>query len=118
MLGFSAIASLVQQAGKVLWDNPNFLYREQYQVSRDAASFFDEANPAFLRVALSFSKTLVSRHPGGVLMRSFAASDRFVADVKARKLAPGTSSSATRRSSASAAGMRSCNTWSRPTSAN
>ena len=36
-----------------------------------------------------FRKTLVSDIAGGVLMRSFAASDRFVADVKARKLAPG-----------------------------
>lgn len=52
--------SLVSTSGKVLWDNPNLSYREQYQVSRDAASFFDESNPAFLRVAKQFAKSLVS----------------------------------------------------------
>jgi hypothetical protein len=52
--------SLVSKSGKVLWDNPNFMYREQYQVSRDTASFFDESNPAFLRVAREFAKSLVS----------------------------------------------------------
>ena len=52
--------SLVNQAGKTLWQNPNYIYREQYQVSRDAASFFDESNPAFLRVAQEFAKSLVS----------------------------------------------------------
>ena len=58
MLGFSA--SLKGQKGKVLWENPNYLYREQYQVSRDVASFFEEEGPAVTRVAQSFSKTLVS----------------------------------------------------------
>ena len=52
--------SLVSKSGKVLWENPNFLYREQYQVSRDTASFFDESNPAFLRVAHEFAKSLVA----------------------------------------------------------
>ncbi len=52
--------SLVSKSGKVLWENPNFTYREQYQVSRDASSFFDESNPAFLRVAKAFAKSLVS----------------------------------------------------------
>ncbi|HZD31795.1 MAG TPA: LPS assembly lipoprotein LptE [Candidatus Angelobacter sp.] len=52
--------SLVSKSGKVLWDNPNFRYVEQYQVSRDTASFFDESNPAFLRVAQEFAKSLVS----------------------------------------------------------
>jgi len=53
-------ASLASKSGKVLWDNPNITYREQYQVSRDASSFFDESNPAFLRVAKEFAKSLVS----------------------------------------------------------
>jgi hypothetical protein len=52
--------SLVSKSGKVLWDNPNYIYREQYQVSRDVASFFDESNPALLRIANDFAKTLVS----------------------------------------------------------
>jgi hypothetical protein len=53
-------ASLVSSKGKVLWENPNYLYREQYQVSRDAPSFFEEEEPALGRVANSFAQTLVS----------------------------------------------------------
>jgi hypothetical protein len=53
-------ASLTGKDGKVLWSNPGFLYREQYQQSRDAASFFEEEEPAVQRIANSFSKTLVS----------------------------------------------------------
>lgn len=52
--------SLTSKSGKVLFDNPNYTYREQYQVSRDTASFFDESNPAFLRIAHEFAKSLVS----------------------------------------------------------
>src|SRR5580700_8021106 len=33
-------AKLAQNDGTVLWSNPNFLYREQYQESVDPASFF------------------------------------------------------------------------------
>jgi outer membrane lipopolysaccharide assembly protein LptE/RlpB len=53
-------ASLTGRDGKVLWSNPSFLYREQYQESRDAASFFEEEEPAVQRIATSFAKTLVS----------------------------------------------------------
>jgi hypothetical protein len=53
-------ASLVTSKGKVLWDNPNYVYREQYQVSRDAPSFFEEEEPALGRIANSFSRSLVS----------------------------------------------------------
>ena len=52
--------SLVSKTGKTLWENPNYTYREQYQVSRDVGSFFDESDPAFLRVAREFAKSLVS----------------------------------------------------------
>ncbi len=52
--------SLVSKSGKTLWDNPNYTYREQYQVSRDVSSFFDESNPAFLRVSKEFAKSLVN----------------------------------------------------------
>jgi Lipopolysaccharide-assembly len=52
--------SLTSKTGKVIWDNPNYTYREQYQVSRDTSSFFDESNPAFQRVAREFAKSLVS----------------------------------------------------------
>jgi len=60
LISISMKVSLVSKSGTVLWDNPNMAYREQYQVSRDSASFFDEAEPAVQRVAVDFSKTLVS----------------------------------------------------------
>ena len=60
VVAVNAKVSLVSRSGKTLWDNPNYIYREQYQVSRDVSSFFDESNPAFLRIANEFAKSLVS----------------------------------------------------------
>ena len=60
MVAIGMKVSLVSKSGKVLWANPNYAYQEQYQVSRDVASFFDESNPAFLRIAREFAKSLVS----------------------------------------------------------
>jgi len=53
-------AKLTGTGGKVLWSNPNLLYREQYQESIAVASFFEEANPAVQRIATDFAKTLVA----------------------------------------------------------
>jgi hypothetical protein len=36
------------------------MFREQYQLSQDPASFFEEATPAIQRVARDFSRSLVS----------------------------------------------------------
>ena len=60
MVSVTVKASLVTSKGKTLWENPNYLYREQYQVSRDAPSFFEEEEPALGRIARSFAKSLVS----------------------------------------------------------
>lgn len=53
-------ASLTGKDGKVLWSNPNFLYREQYQESVNVASFFEESTPAVQRMATSFAQNLVA----------------------------------------------------------
>jgi outer membrane lipopolysaccharide assembly protein LptE/RlpB len=53
-------ASLVDSKGKVLWDNPNYIYREQYEVSNELTSFFEEKSPAVQRVANQFARTLVN----------------------------------------------------------
>jgi len=53
-------AQLTGKGGKVLWSNPNLLYREQYQESVAVASFFEEANPAVQRIADDFAKTTVA----------------------------------------------------------
>ena len=60
MLQIGMRVSLVDRNGKVLWQNPNYLYRSQYELSQDAASFFEEESPALQRVANQFAKTLVS----------------------------------------------------------
>jgi outer membrane lipopolysaccharide assembly protein LptE/RlpB len=52
--------SLVDRKGKVLYDNPSYLFREQYQISREPASFFQEESPAVNRLSLEFARTLVS----------------------------------------------------------
>lgn len=52
--------SLVDRSGRVLFDNPNYTFREQYQVSANATSFFSEETPALQRMARDFARTLVS----------------------------------------------------------
>lgn len=52
--------SLVDRSGRVLFQNPNYVFREEYQVSRELSSFFDEEAPAMQRVARDFARTLVS----------------------------------------------------------
>ncbi len=52
--------SLTDKSGKVLYRNPSYLFREQYQVSRELTSFFEEDSPALQRLSQDFARTLVS----------------------------------------------------------
>ncbi len=52
--------ALTDKDGKVLYQNPSYVFREQYQVSRELASFFEEDSPAFQRLSQEFARTLVS----------------------------------------------------------
>jgi outer membrane lipopolysaccharide assembly protein LptE/RlpB len=52
--------TIVDRSGKVLFENPNYTFREQYQVSREIASFFQEETPALQRMSQDFARTLVS----------------------------------------------------------
>ncbi len=52
--------SLTDRRGKVLYQNPSYLFREQYEVSQDLASFFEEDSPAYRRLSQDFARTLVS----------------------------------------------------------
>ena len=52
--------SLVSRKGKVLWDNPNLLFREQYQIANNGTTFFEEESPALSRLGTDFAQTLVS----------------------------------------------------------
>ncbi len=51
---------LVDRKGTVLYQNPNYTFREEYQVSREIASFFEEDSAALDRLARDFARTLVS----------------------------------------------------------
>lgn len=52
--------SLVDRQGKVLFENQNYRFREQYQISREITSFFEEESPAVERMSRDFARTLVS----------------------------------------------------------
>ena len=52
--------SLTDRQGKVLYQNPSYIFREQYEVSQDLTSFFEENSPAFRRLSEDFARTLVS----------------------------------------------------------
>ncbi len=52
--------SLKDRDGRVLYENPSYTFREQYQVSQELSSFFEEDSPAFQRLSRDFARTLVS----------------------------------------------------------
>ncbi|HEV2470413.1 MAG TPA: LPS assembly lipoprotein LptE [Candidatus Sulfotelmatobacter sp.] len=51
---------LVDRHGRVLYQDPSYVFREQYEVSQDLATFFEEDTPAFRRLSQDFARTLVS----------------------------------------------------------
>jgi outer membrane lipopolysaccharide assembly protein LptE/RlpB len=51
---------LVRKGGGVLYENANYTFRDEYQVSREISSFFDEESPALERLSRDFARTLVS----------------------------------------------------------
>ncbi len=52
--------TLTARDGRVLYSNPNYVFRDQYQISSELASFFEEQGPALDRLERDFSRTLVS----------------------------------------------------------
>ena len=55
-----ATMKLVDRDGKVLYQNPSYLFREQYETTQDLASFIQEDNPAVQRLARDFARAVVS----------------------------------------------------------
>lgn len=51
---------LTDRQGKVLFENPSYVFHEQYEVSRELSSFFEEDSPAMGRLSRDFARTLVS----------------------------------------------------------
>ena len=52
--------TLTDRQGKVLFDNPSYLFHDQYELSRDLQSFFQEDSPAVDRLSRDFARTLVA----------------------------------------------------------
>lgn len=51
---------LTDRSGKVLYQNPSYFFRDNYEVSQDLNSFFQEDTPALHRISREFARTLVS----------------------------------------------------------
>lgn len=52
--------TLTDRKGTVLFENPNYVFREEYQVSREISSFFEEESPALERLSRDLARTLVA----------------------------------------------------------
>jgi hypothetical protein len=52
--------SLTDRKGKILFQNPNYVFHDQYELSRDLSSFFQEDSPASDRLSRDFARTLVA----------------------------------------------------------
>jgi outer membrane lipopolysaccharide assembly protein LptE/RlpB len=51
---------LKDRQGKILYSNPDYVFRDQYQVARELSSFFAEDTPALRRLTRDFAQTLVA----------------------------------------------------------
>lgn len=51
---------LTDRHGKVLFQNPSYLFHEQYELSRELSTFFEEDTPAVERLSRDFARTLVA----------------------------------------------------------
>lgn len=49
-----------QHTHKVLFSNPNYIFREEYQVSQNPATLFEEDQPALDRLSRDLARTLVA----------------------------------------------------------
>jgi outer membrane lipopolysaccharide assembly protein LptE/RlpB len=49
-----------RETGKILYHTDNFVFRNQYEISTDVKSFFEEQDPALERLAQDFATRLVA----------------------------------------------------------
>jgi outer membrane lipopolysaccharide assembly protein LptE/RlpB len=49
-----------RETGKILYHTDNFIFRNQYEISTDVKSFFEEQDPAVERMAADFASRLVA----------------------------------------------------------
>jgi outer membrane lipopolysaccharide assembly protein LptE/RlpB len=60
MVTVSIKVTMTDKHGKVLFENPNYIFREEYQISSQVSSFFEEETPALDRLSRDFARSLVS----------------------------------------------------------
>ena len=60
LVTMNVAVKLVTRNGNVLYENLNYTFRDQYEVSREITSFFEEDSPAVARMSRDFAATLVS----------------------------------------------------------
>jgi outer membrane lipopolysaccharide assembly protein LptE/RlpB len=60
MVTVSMRVTLTDKHGSVLFENPNYVFREEYQISSQVSSFFEEESPALDRLSRDFARSLVS----------------------------------------------------------
>ena len=49
-----------QTRNKILYDNQNFVFKEQYEIALDPQQFFSEEGPAVERIAKDFAKSVLT----------------------------------------------------------
>jgi outer membrane lipopolysaccharide assembly protein LptE/RlpB len=60
LITVSMQVTLTDRQGKVLFQNPSYLFHEEYELSRELSSFFEEDSPAVDRLSRDFARTLVA----------------------------------------------------------
>jgi hypothetical protein len=56
----AAVTVRDQTENRVLYDNQNFTFRGEYEFANDPRNFFNEEDPAILRMSRSFAESIVS----------------------------------------------------------
>ena len=56
----AAVTVRDQHENRVLYDNQNFVFRGEFEFANDPRNFFNEEDPAVMRIARSFAESIVS----------------------------------------------------------
>jgi hypothetical protein len=65
----SAVTVKDLRSKKILYDNQNYVFRDNFEFSDDPRSFFNEEDPAVDRIARSFAESVVSTMVNGFGIR-------------------------------------------------
>lgn len=60
LITVSLQVTLTDRQGKIVFQNPSYLFHDQYEISADLPSFFEEDSPAVDRLSRDFARTLVA----------------------------------------------------------